>query len=120
MLLLLIGIMSGVISGMGIGGGTVLIPSLIFFADVSQHTAQSINLTSFIPTALFALFIHWRNKHVRFKLAFQLILAGVAGAIMGSWLASSLASTLLRKLFGGFLLVMGIYELFRKVRNKND
>ena len=114
MLLFLIGLLSGIVSGMGIGGGTVLIPSLIFFAGVSQHTAQSINLTSFIPTALVALLVHWKNKHVRFKMAFQLILAGAAGAVAGSWLASSLASILLRKLFGIFLLIMGIYELFRK------
>ena len=114
MLLFLIGLLSGIVSGMGIGGGTVLIPAMIFLAGASQHSAQSVNLTAFIPTALVAIYVHCKNKHIRFKLAFHLILAGALGAILGSVLASSMPSQLLRKLFGGFLLLMGIYEFIRK------
>ena len=114
MLLFLIGLLSGIVSGMGIGGGTVLIPAMIFLAGASQHSAQSVNLTAFIPTALVAIYVHSKNKHVRFKLALHLVLAGALGALLGSLLASSMPSHLLRKLFGGFLLVMGVYEFIRK------
>ena len=117
LLLFAIGLVSGVISGMGIGGGTVLIPAMIFLAGVSQHSAQGINLTVFIPTALVAICVHSKNKHIRFRLALPLILAGISGAVLGSILASSMPSRLLRKLFGGFLLGMGIYELFRKKKS---
>jgi len=117
LLLFAIGLVSGVISGMGIGGGTVLIPAMIFLAGVSQHSAQGINLTVFIPTALVAICVHSKNKHIRFRLALPLILAGISGAVLGSVLASSMPSRLLRKLFGGFLLVMGIYELFQKKKS---
>lgn len=102
---------------MGIGGGTVLIPAMIFLAGVPQHSAQGMNLTAFIPTALVAICVHSKNKHIRLRMALPLILAGVFGAVLGSILASSMPSRLLRKLFGGFLLGMGIYELFRKKKS---
>jgi uncharacterized membrane protein YfcA len=114
MLLFIIGLLSGIIGGMGIGGGTILIPSMIFFAGVSQHIAQGINLVTFIPTAITAVLIHIKNKHIQFKLAIYLISAGITGAILGSICASYLSAQLLRKMFGGFLMVMGIYELIRK------
>ena len=120
MLLFIIGLLSGIIGGMGIGGGTLLIPSLIFMIGTSQHIAQGINLASFIPTALAAIFVHSKNKHIQFKTALHLIITGAIGAVTGSILASYLSATLLRKLFGGFLLTMGIYELFRKEKKESE
>ncbi len=113
MILFLIGLLSGIISGMGIGGGTVLIPALIFIVGTTQHIAQSVNLSAFLPTALAALFIHAKNKHIRYKLAFHLMIAGTLGAVLGSKLAVTLSSDTLRRMFGVFLLVMGVYEFFR-------
>lgn len=114
MLLFIIGLFSGVIGGMGIGGGTLLIPALVFIIGTSQHIAQGVNLASFIPTSLTAIYVHSKNKRIQFKIAFHLILTGVFGAILGSIIASYMSASLLRKLFGGFLLIMGVYELFRK------
>lgn len=114
MLLFLIGLISGVISGMGMGGGTVLIPALIFFVGVPQHIAQSINLAVFFPTSLVALWIHTKNKHVRYKLALKIIITGIIGAFIGSKIATSISTNTLRRLFGFFILAMGVYELFRK------
>jgi uncharacterized membrane protein YfcA len=118
MLLFFIGFLSGMIGGMGIGGGTILIPSMIFFAGVSQHVAQGINLVSFIPTALAAVLVHIKNKHIRFKLAINLLLTGAIGAIIGSLFALQIPGKLLRQLFGGLLLIMGIFELLRKKKKK--
>lgn len=127
MLLFIIGVISGIISGMGIGGGTVLIPALVLFTKSGQHIAQSVNLLFFIPTAIIALFIHIRNKRIDIKMAFPIIIFGLAGAFIGSKLAGNLPGETLRKLFGVFLLCMGIYEMFRKdsgrkreVKNKNS
>ena len=61
------GIISGVLGGMGMGGGTILIPLLSIFYAVSQHTAQATNLISFIPMSVIALIIHLKNKLVDFK-----------------------------------------------------
>jgi uncharacterized membrane protein YfcA len=113
-----IGLLSGIISGMGIGGGTILIPALSVFLSVSQKTAQGVNLLYFIPTAAIALFVHIKNKSVNFKIAFTIILWGIAGAVGGSLLALKLHTDLLKKLFGAFLFAMGIYEICKKDKQK--
>jgi uncharacterized membrane protein YfcA len=114
MILFLIGLASGIISGMGIGGGTILIPALVLFVKPEQHIAQSVNLLFFIPTAIIALIIHIKNKRIDFKMALPIIIAGVGGAFLGSRLALSLPGPVLKKIFGVFLLAMGCYEMIRK------
>lgn len=114
MILFLIGLASGIISGMGIGGGTILIPALVIFVQPQQHIAQSVNLLFFIPTAIIALIVHIKNKNIDFKLALPLILSGLVGAYLGSRLAIALPGAALKKLFAAFLLLMGIYEIFWK------
>lgn len=114
MLVLLVGFLAGVIGGMGIGGGTILIPSLVFFLGTQQHTAQSVNLISFIPTAAVAILIHLKHKSIEKKLVLKLILLGVIGAVIGSLIAVNLDAHVLKKFFAAFLLVMGLYEIFSK------
>lgn len=106
-----IGLVSGIISGMGIGGGTILIPALVIFLMVEQHTAQAVNLLFFIPTAVIALLVHIKNKNVDVRTVFVIVIWGIIGAVIGSWLATSMDSNFLKKLFGIFLLIMGIYEI---------
>lgn len=119
MLLFFIGLISGIISGMGIGGGTILIPALVFLVKADQHIAQSVNLLFFIPTAIVALIIHIKNKLIDFKMALPIIIAGIFGAYLGSRLALSLPGDTLRKCFGVFILFIGIYEIFRKGKNNS-
>lgn len=99
---------------MGIGGGAILIPGLVFLANVPQHIAQGTNLVAFIPAAFVALIIYIKNKYVKFKIAIYIIISGLISALLGSKLAVHVDSAMLRRLFGIFLLVMGLYELFRK------
>ncbi|MDD2481113.1 MAG: sulfite exporter TauE/SafE family protein [Lutispora sp.] len=114
MITLIIGIVAGIIGGMGIGGGTILIPGLMFFLHTEQQIAQSINLLSFIPAASLAVFIHNRNKNIEKKILSPLIVSGVIGAILGSAIAVRLDPSILKKLFAGFLFIMGVYEIFSK------
>jgi uncharacterized protein len=114
MLILLIGFASGIISGMGIGGGTLLIPALVFIIGTKQQIAQSINLLVFIPSAIAALFVHIRKKNIEKGLLLKLAVTGCAGAVLGSLLAVNLDSNLLKKFFGIFLLIMGFYEITSK------
>lgn len=109
-----IGFVSGIISGMGIGGGTILIPALVFLLGLEQQQAQGVNLIYFIPTAITALITHNKNKNVLWDTAKPLALTGLLGAACGAFLAVSLDAGLLKKLFGGFLFVMGLSELFKK------
>jgi len=112
------GFFSGIISGMGIGGGTVLIPALTMFLNIDQHTAQGVNLLFFIPTAVVALFIHFKNKNLEFKIALPLMLWGLIGSVGGSLLAVNLSAGLLRRLFGVFLFIMGGYEIYKGFSKK--
>ena len=110
----LAGFLSGVISGMGIGGGTVLIPALMFLQDMTQQQAQSINLIYFIPTAVGALVLHNKSDNLEKSVLKPIILFGLVGAVAGALIAVNLDSTVLKKIFGGFLLVMGVVEIFKK------
>ena len=111
-------LISGIAGGMGIGGGTILIPALTIFAKMSQHTAQSTNLIFFIPTAITAIIIHIKNKNIDIKKALVLSLAGIPGAIIGSITANLTEGNVLRKMFGVFLVVFGLFEIFRKEGSK--
>lgn len=102
---------------MGIGGGAILIPALVFIVGTKQHIAQSVNLISFIPVAVIALVIHFKNNNIHTGYALILILTGLAGAIIGSGLAVRMPGEILTKLFGIFLFIMGGYEIIYKKNN---
>jgi len=114
----LVGFCSGIISGMGIGGGTILIPALLFFTDITQQQAQGVNLIYFIPTAITALITHQKKGTLDWKTAKPLAILGLTGAASGAFLAASLESEVLRKIFGGFLFLMGLSEIFKKKKEK--
>ena len=116
----LVGFCSGIISGMGIGGGTILIPALLFFTDITQQQAQGVNLIYFVPTAITALITHQKKGNLDWKTARPLAVLGLAGAAAGAFLAVSLESESLRKIFGGFLFLMGLSEIFKKKERKNN
>lgn len=111
---LLAGTAAGVLSGFGVGGGTLLLLYLTAFAGVEQHLAQGINLVYFLPAAAAALPSHIKNGYVDRSAVLPAILAGLATAGLCAWVASGLDTGLLRRCFGGFLLVVGLRELFRK------
>ena len=105
------GVVSGIIAGMGMGGGTLLIPILTIFLAVEQHLAQGINLIVFVPMSIVTLIIHCKNKLVDFKVGIPIMLSGILASIVGSLLATQLSNGLLKKLFGGFLLIVGIWQI---------
>ncbi len=112
--LILIGAAAGVISGMGVGGGTILIPALVFIFGADQFCAQGVNLIYFVPTAVIALITHTKDKNIETKILKPLIFFGIIGAVIGSTAALSLKPDLLKKIFGIFLFFMGINEIRKK------
>lgn len=116
--IILSGLLSGIISGMGIGGGTILIPALTMLIGVNQHIAQGVNLLYFLPTAAVALFVHKKNNALALKLAIPIVLFGIGGAALGAFVALKLEASLLRRLFGIFLFFMGSYEIYKGFRKK--
>ena len=109
-----IGFLSGVISGMGIGGGAILIPALVFLFGFEQQVAQHINLIYFIPTAVIALYTHVKDGNIETKILPKIIFFGLIGATIGSLIAIRVNPEILRRIFGIFLLCIGIRELLKK------
>ncbi len=107
----LAGLAGGVLGGMGMGGGTLLIPILTIFLDVPQRLAAWLNLVTFIPMSIIALIIHVKNKLVAKKRILPVLIPAVGSAIGASFLATAINMELLRKLFGGFLTLLGIASL---------
>ena len=107
------GFLSGVISGMGIGGGAILIPALTIFLGMGQQQAQHINLLYFIPTAAIALCVHKKSGNIETKGMLTLILCGSLSAIGGALIAVKIDANLLRKGFAVFLLIMAAYEIWK-------
>ena len=112
----LVGGLTGILSGFGVGGGTLLLLYLTAVAGIPQHLAQGINLLYFLPTAATALFSHVHNGYVDKKTAAPAILAGLAGTALAAWVATGLEVELLHRCFGGFLVVGGVRELFARPR----
>ena len=128
MINILFAVLSGIISGIGMGGGTVLMFLLRTFSGVSQHMAQGANLIFFIPTCIVSIFINLKNKNIDIKTAVVVIISGIIGAVIGSKLSLIIDAKNLKKYFGIFLLLITIYEIYsliksniksKKVNNKN-
>lgn len=114
----LAGATTGVLSGFGVGGGTLLLIYLTAFAGMEQPLAQGINLLYFLPAAATALPSHIKNGYIDRKTAIPAMIAGLICSAAAAWVATALDVELLRKCFGIFLLYIGITELFRKAPNK--
>lgn len=129
MLEILIGAFSGIFSGIGMGGGTILIFLLTTFGKMEQHIAQATNLLYFIPTAISAIIVNYRDKNIDLKLAKEISIFGIIGAVIGAMISVNIDVKKLRKLFGIFLTIIAIHEIYtlfkeykqyKKRNNKNS
>lgn len=107
-----ISIISGIISGLGQGGGSILILLLSLFMNIQQQTAQGINLLFFVPTAIIATVINLRQKCIDFKTGIIIGSCGIIGAIIGAKVSINTNSEVLKKYFAIFLLCIAIYEIY--------
>lgn len=109
---ILIGAFSGIFSGIGMGGGTILIFLLTAFSGLDQHTAQATNLIYFVPTAISAIIVNYKEKNVNTNLAVVISVCGAIGAIIGAKISVNIDVEKLRKLFGIFLAIIAIHEIY--------
>lgn len=128
MMEILFGIISGFISSMGMGGGTILIYLLTSVTKFDQHIAQGANLLFFIPTCITAIIVNIKNKNIEYKVAIPIIVSGILGAVIGAKLSINMPIEKLRKYFGVFLIGISIHEIYslkkeyrnnKKTNNKN-
>ena len=115
----LIGFLSGILGGMGMGGGTALIP-LLRLMGVDQKSAQGLNLIAFVPMAAVAVWLHHRSGRICWKSVLQFVLPATLFAVIGCLIARQLPAAILSRAFGAFLLLLAAGSLIsvrRDLRN---
>lgn len=114
LIILLIGLLAGLVSGsLGVGGGIITVPALVFVLGFSQHEAQGTSLALLaVPVVLPAVLNYYKEGYVHIRIALLLLVAFVAGSFLGSYLSVQLPSSLLKKLFAGLMLVMAVKMFF--------
>ena len=115
---ILFGILGGFFGGLGMGGGTILIPILTIFLGFDQQLSQGINLLSFLVMAIISICIHLHNNLIETKGVFWIIIGGLISAVGGSFLATVLPSYILRKCFGAFLCVLSVFEFLKAIKKE--
>lgn len=113
-LVIIIGFAAGMLGGMiGIGGGLIIVPALVYFLSFSQHQAQGTSLGLLIlPVALLGVINYYKKGFVDARVVALLALGFVAGSYFGSKWALTLPQTALKRIFAVFLLLLAIKMLF--------
>jgi hypothetical protein len=115
-LYILLGLVAGVISGLiGIGGGIIIIPALIFLFGLTQHQAQGTTLALMVPPiGLLAAWTYYTHGYVDLKIAAFICLGFFIGGLFGAKLATGLSTEILQRVFGVALLLIALYMIFRR------
>ena len=111
----LIGLISGIISGLfGVGGGVVMVPAMVTLLKQEAKVAVGTSLLVIVPTAIAGASKHYSQGNVDTKLALALVPLAVLGGIGGAWLTNYLSNEMLKRLFGAFIVVVGIKMVLGK------
>ncbi|MDR0883345.1 MAG: sulfite exporter TauE/SafE family protein [Oscillospiraceae bacterium] len=105
---------SGLAASLGLGGGGILLLYLVLALHMDQLAAQGINLIFFLPCALIAIFFYTRKKLIDWRAVWPILAGGVLGVGLGVWIAGVVPALWLARIFGGFLLLLGVRELFSR------
>ena len=113
---LLIGIGSGILAGMvGVGGGLVIVPALVYAFKMDQHTAQGTSLAVLLPpTGLFAFIQYYKAGHVQVPIAIMIAIGVLAGGYFGGSWAQQLSGPALRKTFAAVMALAAVKMFFQK------
>ncbi len=113
---LVLGLAAGVLSGLiGIGGGIVVVPALVFIFGYSQHQAQGTTLAMMVPPiGILAAYVYWKAGYVDIRAASLLCAGFFLGGLAGARVAGDLSSPALEKVFGVVLLVISLRMIFAR------
>lgn len=116
---LFIGVLLGFLSGLGVGGGSLLIMWLTLVLNMQHPEARTINLLFFIPSAIIASFFRWKQGALEIKALLPAIVGGCVSAAVFTLISRNMDMQLLKKLFGILLLLIGLREFLYKTKKKN-
>ena len=118
--ILIAAFLSAILSGLGVGSAGIFVLYLTLIAGFPQPEAQALNLLFFLLSAGAALLLHIRERRIPLRVVLFLAACAVPGALVGSYLVRVLDPALIRKLFGGMLIVTGLPSLLRGKREKRE
>ena len=115
-ILLAIGLLAGFTGGsLGLGGGVIIVPALVFIMGLTQHQAQGTSLAVIVfPVAILGAFNYYKSGFINYKFVIVLALAFVVGSYLGSLMSINLPEKLLRKIFGFAMLALSIKMIIAK------
>lgn len=113
-----VGTILGFLSGLGIGGGSLLILWLTMVLGMDHSVARGINLLFFLPSAAIACVFRWKQGAVQIKKVLPAILAGCISTGICTFLGTQLDMEIMKKFFGGLLIATGLRELFYRPNAK--
>lgn len=114
-----IGVVAGFFAGLaGIGGGVVIVPATVLLLALSQHQAQGASLVAIVLTSVSATAVNWRNRRLRVGDGLIAGVGGVAGSLVGTWLALATSGRTLSLIFGFLVLVVGLRSMWRVWRTR--
>lgn len=114
---LIVGAVLGFLTGLGVGGGSLLILWLTLVLEMPQTDARGINLLFFLPSAVIACWFRWRQGTVHLKKILPAAAAGCAAAAIFSVIGTRMDTMLLKKLFDVLLIATGLRELLYRPKN---
>lgn len=117
---LIVGTVLGFLSGLGIGGGSLLIVWLTVVLGTDPLTARSINLLFFVPSAVIVCFLRFRDGTLMLRPLLPAMIAGCAAAGLFSWISTAVDIEILNKLFGTVLIAAGLREIFYRHKEKGS
>ncbi len=114
--LILVGVAAGVCAGMfGIGGGLIIVPALVFFFGMTQHSAVGTSLGSILlPVGVLGAYVYWKNGHVNVAYAAWIAAGLIVGAFLGAKLVQPVSDLTLRRMFGAFMIIAAVKMIWGK------
>jgi uncharacterized protein len=122
LIIILVGVAAGMLSGLvGVGGGIIIVPALVYFIGFSQKTAQGTSLALImLPVGIFGVMQYYKQGHVDYKIVAILAIGFLAGSFLGSKLALTISQETLKKVFAVLMIIIAIKMLFLDKPKKTD
>ena len=109
-----IGLITGIINGLfGSGGGTLVVPALVFLLGISDYKAHATAITIILPLSIISTFIYFKNDVIKFNIAFMVTLGGILGSFIGAKTLKKVPTQILRKVFGSIIIITALRMIFK-------
>src|ERR1700694_3257540 len=117
MVALFIGLAGGFAGGLlGIGGGAIYVPAMVFLLGVDQHLAQGASFVAIVPTAIVGTFAHLRNRNVNVPAVIQVVPGAVIAGFIAGFIANSLDAAVLQRVFGVVMVYLALTTIWSALR----